>query len=134
MTEFTQAGIDRLRDIMNDGGEYWSRSLALDALDEIERLQDLMLAYENDLVLVSVYGKLKRAEERIEELEAERRWIPVSERLPENGERVLVRMSNFYIVIACYFYKNGYWKNDSGQEIFIVTHWQPLPQPPKDGE
>ena len=38
-----------------------------EALDEIERLQDLMLAYENDLVLLSVYGKLKRAEAEIKE-------------------------------------------------------------------
>ncbi len=36
---------------------------------ENEKLKDLVLAYENDLVLLSVYGKLKRAEERIEELE-----------------------------------------------------------------
>lgn len=61
-----------------------------------------------------------------ERLKEQQRWISVSERLPESGERVLARMSNFYIVIACYFDKNGYWKNDSGQEIFIVTHWQPL--------
>ena len=75
--------------------------------------------------------EISRLNKRIAELEQERRWIPTSEKLPKSGERVLVRMSNFYIVIACYFDKNGYWKNDSGQEIFIVTHWQPLPQPPK---
>ena len=49
MTEFTQAGIDRLRDIMNDGGEYWSRSLALDALDEIERQQERIAELECQL-------------------------------------------------------------------------------------
>ena len=34
---------------------------------ENERLRDLILAYENDLVLLSVYGKLKRAEAEIKE-------------------------------------------------------------------
>ena len=85
------------------------------------------VASQRDKALETVY----ELGQRIAELEQERRWIPTSEKLPKSGERVLVRMSNFYIVIACYFDKNGYWKNDSGQEIFIVTHWQPLPQPPK---
>ena len=49
MTEFTQAGIDRLRDIMNDGGEYFSRALALDALDEIERQQERIAELECQL-------------------------------------------------------------------------------------
>ena len=38
-----------------------------EALDEIERQRDLISAYENDLVLLSVCGKLKRLESEIKE-------------------------------------------------------------------
>ena len=66
MTEFTSELISTCREeakVLEDDG-YKAFTLAL---DHIERLQDLMLAYENDLVLLSVYGKLKRAEAEIKE-------------------------------------------------------------------
>ncbi len=76
---------------------------------------------------------------RIAELEAERRWIPVSERLPEDCERVLVRARNSPQNLprrAFYTYRNGKWVND---EVDIdnvysnlsVTHWMALPEPPE---
>ena len=137
MTEFTQAGIDRLRGIMNDGGEYWSRSLALDALDEIERLQDLMLAYENDLVLLSVYGKLKRAEERIAELEQERWWIPVREYPSQQGwYRVIINDGTEKVR----FYKRDtendreYWHVANNKEWIMMWTNPCLPQEPKEEE
>ena len=65
MTEFTSDEVKRLRKSLEfSHGTYCEKYLER-ALDHIERLQDLMLAYENDLVLLSVYGKLKRAEAEI---------------------------------------------------------------------
>ena len=68
-----------------------------------------MLAYENDLVLLSVYGKLKRAEERIEELEQERRWIPVS---GEVSLRQICLMTTFSEMVlttnGSYFYVSSW--------------------------
>jgi len=71
------------------------------------------------LQLAKNYGvRIHSLEQRIEELEQERRWIPVSERLPKHDEMVLG-------------FKNG--KVTTG--FFLgASHWQPLPQPPKDGE
>lgn len=68
----------------------------------------------------------------LQKLKEENRWIPVSERLPENCKRVLVRMSNFYTVVASYFNGSDDWKNDCGEYCSNVTHWQPLPQPPEE--
>lgn len=63
-------------------------------------------------------------------------WILEGE-LPENGQRILVnvkyrgheavQMDEYYNDDGCYL--------DSGYEIGTeVTHWMPLPEPPKDGE
>ena len=77
MTEFTAEWIAKAREVVGNDDASPSGQIAFIALDHIERLQDLMLAYENGLVLLSVYGKLKRAEERIEELEGENSRLSV---------------------------------------------------------
>jgi len=67
--------------------------------------------------------------QRIAELEAAQRWIPVSERLPE-GRTVLVFKKEGSISIDTTYIDGGnYFWWESGQSK--VTHWMPLPQPPE---
>lgn len=68
------------------------------------------------------------------------RWIPVEERLPEYGVRVLafnMRAKNKYIGIwtrekdpgdgnDCWFDSAGWW-----YAFDEITHWMPLPEPPE---
>ena len=70
----------------------------------------------------------------------EQRWIPVEERLPEYGARVLafnMRAKNKYIGIwtrekdpgdgnDCWFDSAGWW-----YAFDEITHWMPLPEPPE---
>ena len=63
------------------------------------------------------------------------RWIPVSERLPKYGERVLV-FGGVTMYVA-YYDKNRYggesWhKLNSKSHYCNPTYWMPLPQPPKE--
>ena len=63
------------------------------------------------------------------------KWIPVSERLPDDvTERVLVAISGNQPIgsprIDTDRYNGSWWIRYGG----TVTHWMPLPMPPKDGE
>lgn len=57
-------------------------------------------------------------------------WVRTSERLPEDSTYVLVVCNHVseQHVTPC-FMKNGRWMSE-----FEVTHWRPLPAPPKEGE
>ena len=62
-------------------------------------------------------------------------WIPVTERLPKYGERVLV-FGGVTMYVA-YYDKNRFgcesWhKLNSKSHYCNPTHWMPLPEPPKE--
>lgn len=71
------------------------------------------------------------------------KWIPVTERLPEEYKNVLCYYEYFrYGDFNCMFrtidrgyYGNGGWGGEAGQGYKNkVLAWMPLPKPPKDGE
>lgn len=80
---------------------------------------------------------------RIQQLEAQvPRWIPVEERLPEKHKIVLVfkrRTAHFiwsdadWNIEADWCGEDG-WSRTPHNGCFAVTHWMPLPQPPKEEE
>jgi hypothetical protein len=85
----------------------------------MEILERLRCFYENadcDECTLDV----RHAIEELERLCAERRWIPVEERLPEEGEVVLLYYGGDTDPIAV-----GKYLGLGG-----VTHWMPLPEPP----
>lgn len=75
------------------------------------------------------------------------KWIPVTERLPELWQDcfVLVKMKydweedyEYNVDAGCYVGENGYIDSfntyndwNEGQDYIHVTHWMPLPEPPK---
>ena len=69
------------------------------------------------------------------------RWIPVTERLPEeDGDLYIVTAYNEEIwwnrvvVVTAEYYRGNWTWNENGREWDLtdsVTHWMPLPEPPK---
>ena len=104
----------------------------VEAADAIEDLQKQLQKSENDNI--NLTGWL--AEEHAKHL-----WIPVTERLPERNGFYLclykhkhpggVAMDEGLSIVQMY---KGKWNLN---DIYAVTHWMPLPEPPqadKDGE
>ena len=79
------------------------------------------------------------AADAIEEL-SKPRWIPVSERLPDGIALAVNAMRGSYGYLEYligYIYKDeesdsGYSCESAGETLMNVTHWQPLPEPPKE--
>lgn len=63
------------------------------------------------------------------------KWIPVDERLPENGTRCLVVRYDYVTdtpFVDILWFDNSWWNRINSGD-YAVTHWMPLPQPPKEG-
>ena len=74
----------------------------------------------------------------IERLEAAQpRWIGVDERLPEHGQHVYACAKDKFRFEGIYIDPVGFERYEIGEgwvnENRNVTHWMPLPEPPKGG-
>lgn len=71
-----------------------------------------------------------------------RKWIKVSEKLPENASDVTLMSVEYHVVNGYYW---NHWGKDAEACWYIscgahegradtddITHWQPLPSPPED--
>ena len=118
--------VKRLRDaaIRADSGNEISESLYSDILqvaDAIERLIEECDAYRKAMT-----DEHNRAARLL--WDKEHCWIPVTERLPEEMETVIVTDGKDVGFSFCV--------NDYGTLEFYspwnITHWQPLPEPPTE--
>ena len=100
--------------------------------EEYIKRSDAIKAVDN---LCHVYFPANKA--NLEKIPAEdvapvQKWIPVTERLPDNFERVLIA-SGINVDTGWYRARDNEWISE-GYIGLVVTHWMPLPEPPKDGE
>lgn len=62
-------------------------------------------------------------------------WISVKDRLPEErsgqNQEFNVMVKGFSRATALCYMGNGAWEDDIGA-VYNVTHWRPLPEPPKE--
>ncbi|EOW5653491.1 ead/Ea22-like family protein [Escherichia coli H32] len=135
--------------------------VALALLDERERNQQYIKRrdQENEDIALTV-GKLRveleAAEKRIAELEAEPvrqayklnelsgnspvtpdGWISCSERMPEDGQHVIILCDGAFVLYAQYRDGEFFDIVRNGDEFFEtqsrnVTDWMPLPEPPQE--
>lgn len=100
-----------------------------DAADLIEQLQQELIdeRYRHDR-----YADFCVAQgEELSKLKEQQRWIPVTERLPEDDDDVLI-MSSGSISMGYYSVYNEYWADYINVYYDDVTHWMPLPKAPKE--
>ena len=98
----------------------------------------------NELIRTNSYGTLNAVAEHLYNAGYRKsEWISVDERLPENYGPVLVACEGLTIggaaPIAIGSYGGGFWSlSDADGTCYltkymrvVVTHWMPLPEPPK---
>ena len=95
----------------------------------------------DDVWVMAVYCNTTLRQDWKEKWEKEAgRWIPVTERLPEEWVEVLVFArcrpdAEGFVQTAVYIGNPGYWRvtwNHCMLEYNIVTHWKRLPEEPKE--
>jgi hypothetical protein len=95
--------------------------------------------FENKYVSRISYDALRTraesAEAKVRELEAAARWIPIEDESKLTDYDWYLVTGNGLVSVG--YYKSGWgtWTSaDEGRLPFEVTHYQPLPQPPKPEE
>lgn len=93
-----------------------------------------------------IQQELNEAKSRIADMEARERWVPVSDRLPEEHIDVLIMIEWDSYPHTGYLDYNDEWRISIDDELELrsdaeiinyrisgtVTHWRPLPDPPDE--
>ncbi|WP_294785703.1 DUF551 domain-containing protein [uncultured Eubacterium sp.] len=62
-------------------------------------------------------------------------WISVDDRVPESSGTYIVcckEQELKHVTFAKFYKKLGYWELKGARTFWKVTHWMPLPEPPKE--
>ena len=87
-------------------------------------------------VFARVMSEVAKTLDKVQWCEIEQRseWISVKDRLPEDDATYLVYGRNGYGIVFAVYYGDGEWLtcDDLTNITRFVTHWMPLPMPPKE--
>jgi len=98
-----------------------------------EAIDVLMYLWRHEISERNTEGEIRRALNMgMAAIKREQRWIPVTERLPDKGYKVLVT-SLGYIMTAKKFNENEWYLNDVNKFVHTadIEAWMPLPKPYK---
>lgn len=104
---------------------------------EIEKLIERLQNWDGikpDREIDYAIGGLKALQaenDRLKEEVQQMRWIPVEERLPKPQESPVIACDYTGVCLAWYSPTMG-WQYRTGLSGVDITHWMPLPQPPKE--
>ena len=107
--------IKRLRNVSMEYGQldHFNNVLLREAADTIEDLENKLNLWRQDKIS---------------------RWVPVTERLPGGRDSVLALTGDCDIYVCDYIPSVKQFWTIPGDELHIddITHWMPLPEPPKE--
>jgi len=106
---------------------------------DYENVRERLLFYAQNAVDDDITKDLTDAADAIEELLAKvPTWISVGERLPEKHVEVLICTENYgknelgFATVAVWDGSEWIETWDRQKSVHYVSHWMPLPEPPKE--
>lgn len=106
------------------------QSLPANIQEQIERelpIYDTMSQRHTEYILYKRQFFLRGAE-----IALENQWIRVEKRFPEEGKIILFTNNNDENIHMGYLHHKTHWYSlDTGSNNYFITHWMPLPTPPK---
>ena len=97
-----------------------------EAIKELQESHDMMRSYDIDSSESRLMTALNMA---IKALEQEPKWIPVSERLPEESLNSVIGWDTYRERCVFVQYIDGYFQITGSAESFDIVAWMPLPKP-----
>ena len=124
---------------LREHADWWENGDMMDPLGGLEK--DLLAAADR---LENQNAHIAALQQEIETLRGQvPRWIPVTERLPENGVPALINYigndggkyhpdgTAAWTDHGCFWWEGSL--EDCDTEVAVpITHWMPLPEPPKE--
>ena len=112
-----------------------------EALNDDQKKLNWLLGLEKETLAHMAHQQSKIIEklQKAAKVQAVPQWIPVSERLPDEGTYFCLGHNGtpFVCLFRTTKYEGKIWLRSTGtRRIDGITHWMPLPAPPtlKDGE
>lgn len=111
-----------------------------ESVDPIEALADYLLdsgvTVQEDCkdCAEATQNCIVKLQEQIAELRSAHEWISVLDRLPEESGMYIVTANDGHaqrVSFVQWQKKNRMWNLTGARSYWRVTHWQPMPQPPK---
>ena len=119
------------RDCCYPDGKVHGKCIIIEAADAIEAQDRHILTLQHEMMAeaeshIAEVNRLNKQIEDLSKMEKTTRWIPVTERLPKEQETVLTWGEQGIILLN--------WRHDNKWCVCLgdVTHWMPLPEPPKE--
>lgn len=110
-------------------------------IGSIAGVSGIQMAFERG-VAFGLHQALEITVEREKaERAAEQHWISIKDRLPEENQEVLISYGQKPFFLIAFLYHPNHpkkdvkmfcGKNNTNYSLDYVTHWQPLPEPPKE--
>lgn len=106
-----------------------------DFADAVEEMKNTLMAFGANAyryASIALEHEIEITKLKSELEDGKPKWISVTERLPEKGKVVLCHCRASIIETLC-LEDDGHWLGYSGIYMkSFVTHWMPLPEPPKE--
>ena len=125
--------VNYLQQINNAADDIEQIAKALKILPKIEPYADNML--DSIIIIranINCIQDIPHIYDKTVDVQPVNQWISVDDKLPDDCVEVLVYDTDCGIVIGWYDKETGDFAADFISPLDAVTHWQPLPEPPKE--